>query len=108
MSHTAACLLTTGLWLLTSFLAAAEPDPVFDLPKLLATPLNPRTTKSEEQDGIVTEELMFHSEMDGDKSVDIFAILAYPKGAKGLPTFIWNQGGRCGLPIDTTIHLASR
>jgi dienelactone hydrolase len=69
------------------------PDPVFDVPALTATPLNPKTLKTSEKDGIVTEEVMFHSEMDGDKSVDIFAFLVYPKGAKNLPAFIWNQGG---------------
>lgn len=73
--------------------AGAEPDPVFDLPKILATPLAARTTKSEEKDGIVTEEVMFHAEMDGEKSVDIFAYFSHPAGKRGLPAFIWNQGG---------------
>jgi dienelactone hydrolase len=31
--------------------------------------------------------------MDGEKSVDIFGFFCYPKGAKKLPAFIWNQGG---------------
>lgn len=70
-----------------------EADPVFDLEKLLATPLHPRMTKTEEKDGIVTEEVMFHAEMDGEKSVDIFAYFSHPKGARALPAFIWNQGG---------------
>ena len=74
-------------------LPAAEADPVFDLSKILAPPLQARTTKTEEKDGIVNEEVMFHSEMDGEKSVDIFAYFSHPKGQRGLPAFIWNQGG---------------
>lgn len=76
-------------------LAWPEPakDPVFDLPALLAPPLEARVLKSTEKDGIVTEEVMFHSEKDGDKRVDIFAYFSYPKGAKKLPAFVWNQGG---------------
>ena len=73
--------------------AAAAADPVFDLVKILAPPLQARTTKSEEKDGIVTEEVMFHSEMDGEKNVEIFAYFSHPKGQRGLPAFIWNQGG---------------
>jgi len=68
-------------------------DDLFPLKGLLAPPLQARTLKSSEKDGIVTEEVMFHSEKDGDKSVDIFAYFSYPKGAKGLPAFVWNQGG---------------
>lgn len=68
-------------------------DPVFDVPALLAPPLNGRVLKSTEADGIVTEEVTFHSEMDGEKSVEIFAFFYYPKGAKGLPAFVWNQAG---------------
>ncbi len=76
-----------------SGLSAAVADPVFDLAKILATPLEARTTKTEEQDSIVTEEVMFHSEMDGEKRVDIFAYFSHPKGQRALPAFIWNQGG---------------
>ena len=69
-------LLLGGLLLLPGLSRAATPDPLFDLEKLLATPLNPRTTKTTEQDDVVTEEVMFHSEMDGEKSVDIFAFFS--------------------------------
>jgi len=82
-----------GLLAMPILVRAAAPDPVFDLEQLLATPLNPRTTKSEEKDGIVTEEVMFHSETDGEKRVEIFAFFSHPKGARALPAFIWNQGG---------------
>lgn len=68
-------------------------DPVFDVPALTSTPLNARVLKSEEEDGIVTEEVMFHSHKDGEKDIDIFAIFSYTKGAQKLPAFIWNQGG---------------
>lgn len=68
-------------------------DPVFDVKALTATPLNARTLKTTEKAGIVTEEVVFHSEMDGDKSVDIFAFFSYPKGPRALPAFVWNQGG---------------
>jgi dienelactone hydrolase len=72
----------------------AEPaDPIFDVAALTSTPLNSRVLKSTERDGIVTEEVRFHSEQDGDTSVDIFAFLSYPKGARHLPAFIWNPGG---------------
>jgi len=72
---------------------AGDTDPVFDLKAILAPPLNARTTKTSEKDGIVTEEVMFHATKDGDKSVDIFALFAYPKGGRKLPAFVWNQGG---------------
>ena len=68
-------------------------DPVFDLMALDAPPLNARTLKRTEEDGIVTEEVMFHSETDGETSVDIFALFCYPKGARKLPAFVWNQAG---------------
>jgi dienelactone hydrolase len=73
--------------------AAAREDPIFNVPALIATPLNPRILKSNERDGVITEEVRFHSEQDGDKDVDIFAYFSYPKGARKLPAYIWNQGG---------------
>lgn len=85
------------LWLVLFVCArvcvAAPVDPVFDVAALTATPLNAKVLKSEEKDGIVTQEVMFHSETDGEKSVDIFAFFSFPKGARKLPAFIWNQGG---------------
>lgn len=72
---------------------AQAADAVYDVKAILATPLNPETTKKTVQNGIVTEEVKFHSEMDGEKSVDIFAYFSYPEGGKNLPAFIWNQGG---------------
>ena len=71
----------------------AGEDPVFDLKSLLAPPLNARTLKTTESEGIVTEEVMFHSEIDQGKSVDIFGLFSYPKRAAHLPAMIWNQGG---------------
>ena len=68
-------------------------DPVFDLQAILVPPLNARVLKRSVADGLVTEEVMFHSETDGDKVVDIFAFFCYPEGAKGLPAFVWNQSG---------------
>ncbi|MSQ96766.1 MAG: hypothetical protein EXR98_19730 [Gemmataceae bacterium] len=84
--------MTTLTLLLTSCLLG-QADPAFDLKAILAPPLNARVLKTSEKAGIVTEEVMFHSEMDGKKSVDIFALFSYPKGARKLPAFVWNQGG---------------
>src|SRR4028118_347367 len=85
------------LLVLGSCTGAAEQEAfketVFDVKALTATPLNPKVLKSTEKDGIITEEVQFHSEMDGEKSVDIFAFFSYPKGATKLPAFIWNQAG---------------
>src|SRR5664279_4412581 len=75
----------------TSSLAAE--DTVFDVESLISTPLNPRTLKKSERDGVITEAVMFHSERDGALDVEIFALFSYPKGAKNLPAYIWNQGG---------------
>ncbi len=83
----------TGLTLLLASCFLGQAEPVFDLKAILAPPLNVRVLKTTEKDGIVTEEVMFHSETDGKKSVDIFALFCYPKGARKLPAFIWNQGG---------------
>jgi len=76
-----------------SMLPAVPPDALFDLKTLLAPPLQSKTLKLTEKNGIVTEEVMLHAETDGDKRVDIFAYFSYPTGAKRLPAFIWNQGG---------------
>ncbi|MHB0939582.1 MAG: alpha/beta hydrolase family protein [Armatimonadota bacterium] len=81
------------LLLLLACLPLLAADPVFDVPALIGTPLNAKVLKSTEKDGIITEEVTFHSEMDGEKSVEIFAFFCYPKGAKGLPAFVWNQAG---------------
>ncbi len=81
---------------LIASLAQAEDfkDPVFDLNAITSMPLNAKVLKGPyEKDGVMVEEVQFHSEMDGSTSVDIFGIFAYPKGAKALPAFIWNQGG---------------
>jgi dienelactone hydrolase len=93
--HTNKTILAAVVTALLGGLARLAPaqDPVFDVPALLGTPLNPKTTKTTEKDGIVTEEVMFHSEMDGDQSVDIFALFSYPKGGTHLPAYVWNQGG---------------
>ena len=68
-------------------------DTVFELKAILAPPLQARTLKKSEKDGIVTEEVMFHSENDGGKNVEIFAFFSYPKDASKLPAYIWNKGG---------------
>ena len=72
---------------------AGSAETVFDLKAILAPPLNARMLKRSEQGGIVVEEVRFHSETDGGKAVEIFALFAYPKGARKLPAFVWNQGG---------------
>lgn len=71
----------------------AGDDPVFDVPALLATPLNAKTLKTTQRENIITEEVSFHSEMDGEKNVEIFAYFSYPRGTKKLPAYIWNPGG---------------
>lgn len=86
-------LLNLLLGLSLACFAHAGADPVFDVAALTATPLDAKALKSSEKDGVVTEEVMFHSEMDGTNRVDIFAFFSYPKGATKLPAFIWNQGG---------------
>ena len=89
---TASALLSAGLLLATPGIGADVVDPVFpNVQALASTPLNARVLKTSEKDGIVIEEIMYHSEMDGEKSVDIFAFFGYPKGAQGLPAFVWNQ-----------------
>jgi dienelactone hydrolase len=70
------------------------PDPIFDVEKLIATPVDAKITKGPtEKDGVMLEELMYHSEMDGDKRVDIYALFAYPKGARKLPAIVWCMPG---------------
>jgi len=92
--------------IMTGASPAADEDLVFDFQALLSTPLNARILKPPvEKDGIVTEEVMFHSEMDGEKSVDIFAFFSHP----GWPPS-WKPT-RCPLeksislcfPIGTTV-----
>src|SRR5260221_518580 len=71
----------------------AGEDPIFDVERLIATPLNSKVLKSGERDGVITQEVRFHAERDGVKDVEIFAFFSYPKGGQKLPAFIWNQGG---------------
>jgi dienelactone hydrolase len=77
--------------------SSVEKETIFDYEAILQTPLKPRTLKKTEKAGIITEEVMFHSERDRGKDVDIFAYFSYPKAAakagKKLPAFVWNQGG---------------
>ena len=71
----------------------ASDDSIFDVESLVSTPLNSKILKSTEREGVITQEVLFHSERDGDKDVEIFAFFSYPKGGQKLPAFIWNQGG---------------
>src|SRR5688572_20186593 len=87
------CIATSALLALMFLPAAAAGDEVFDVAALSSTPLNARVLASREGDGIVTEEVQFHSERDGDKDVEIFAFFSYPRGAKGCQAYIWNPGG---------------
>src|SRR5262249_46565546 len=86
-------LATSVVWFAWAMQGLAADDPIFDVDALSSTPLNARTLKSSERDGIITEEVRYHSETDGDKDVEIFAYFSYPKGASQLPAFIWNPGG---------------
>lgn len=82
--------------------------PVFSWKALSSTPLNARELGSETKDGIVTKEVMFHSEMDGKKSVEIFAYFSYPEGKKNLPAFVWIEGGLAQAKPMRTIFGAKR
>ena len=86
----------------SSTCALAAEDPIFDVESLISTPLNPRTLKSSERDGVITEEVMFHSERDGNKDVEIFAFFSYRQGARNLPAYIWNHGGLSQASPDVT------
>ncbi|MAE62416.1 MAG: hypothetical protein CMJ49_13800 [Planctomycetaceae bacterium] len=83
--------------LLVAASACGAADPIYDLDAILAPPLDARVLKVDEADDIVIEQVMFHSHVDphvdGGNKVDIFALFAYPKGARDLPAFIWNQSG---------------
>ncbi len=83
-------------------------DPIFDVKALSSTPLNPRVISTVEKKGIVTETVRFHSETDGRKDVDIFAFFSYPKAARNLPAFIWNQGGLSQASPGATSKPAAR
>jgi dienelactone hydrolase len=86
-------LVASLLLLMLPLAGLAAEETIFDVPALTATPLNAKTLKVAEREGIVTEEVRFHSETDGDKDVEIFAYFSYPKDARKLPAFIWNPGG---------------
>lgn len=80
------------LWIVASWALAVE-DPIFDFASLVSTPLDAKIRKSAAREGIITQEVLFHSEKDGNKDVEIFAYFSFPKEGKKLPAFIWNQGG---------------
>src|SRR5215213_1825305 len=94
VSRGAALALVTVVALIAGASAdAASNDPVFDVDALASTPLDAKVLKKSEADGLVTEEVQYHSHTDAGKRVDIFALLIYPAGAKNAPAVIWNQGG---------------
>jgi hypothetical protein len=64
--------------------ARAKDDPVFDAWSLTSTPLTPRVVKSTDRDDVVTEQVMFHSEREGNTNFDMFAYFSYLL-ARGLP-----------------------
>ena len=72
---------------------AAAVDPVFDLPAILAVPMEAKVLARAEKDTRVTEEVLYRSEHDGPKRVDVFAYLSYPKGRKSLPAVVWAMPG---------------
>jgi hypothetical protein len=82
--------------------------PVFDFKALTSTPLNARVLKRSVEDGIVTEEVMFHSETDGRRKIDIFAYFLYPRGARKLPAFVWIEGGLAPARTFRTVFGARR
>jgi hypothetical protein len=94
-------IATTRVWI-------PKRGPVFDLRKLTSTPLNARVLKRSVEDGIVTEEVMFHSENDGRKKIDIFAYFSYPRGARKLPAFVWIEGGLAPARTYRTVFGARR
>jgi dienelactone hydrolase len=73
--------------------AAAPPDPVFDLGAILALPMEAKVLASSEKEGIMTEEVLYRSEMDGPKPVDTFAYLSFPKDRRPMPAVIWAMPG---------------
>jgi hypothetical protein len=105
--------------------------PVFDWKRLSSTPLRARVLGVQVRDGIVTKRVMFHSHMDGRKSVDIFAFYSYPqqkpqKAGKGLKSgkrgpekhgpeaarrlsaFVWIEGGLAQAKPFRTVFGARR
>jgi hypothetical protein len=82
------------LLLCSGMLSATPPaDPVFDLDTILAPPLEVRVLGKAEKGGLVSEEVLYRSEMDGPKRVDVFAYFSYPKGGKSLPAVVWAMPG---------------
>lgn len=99
-------LLAAGTLVLLA--AGSAPDAVFDVKAILAPPLEARVLTSREADGIVTEEVTFHSEDDGARRVEIFAFFSYPKGGQRLPAYVWNQGGGARAEAEATVAGARR
>lgn len=81
------------LLLLASCLLGQTGDSPFAAKALVDAPLQARVLKATEQDGIVLEEVRFHSHRDGEKTIDVFGYFAYPKKGGNHPAFVWNQGG---------------
>ncbi len=102
------CFAATVALLAVTQVSLFAADPIFDVKALSSTPLNPRILSTVEKNGIVTDVVRFHSEMDGRKDVDIFAFFSYPKGARKLPAFIWNQGGLSQASPGATATPAAR
>ncbi len=70
-----------------------EPVQLFDFDEIRNTPLDAKTLKTEEKDGVIVEHLQFTSRTVNGKPEVMQGLMAYPKGAKKLPAVFWSQSG---------------
>lgn len=72
----------------------SQPADGFDLQAICEAPLDARTLKSSETNGIVVEEVEFTSDRAPDgNAIRTFGILCYPRGGTRLPAVMWGQSG---------------
>ncbi len=70
-----------------------EPIQLFDFVEIQSTPLDAKTLKKEEKDGVIVEHLEFTSRTVDGEPERMKGIMAYPKGAVKKPAVFWSQGG---------------
>ena len=103
-------MLLYALWLASSCAswAAAPADPVFDLGAILAPPLEAKVLAKTENGNIVTEQVLYRSEMDGPKRVDVTWTFSGPRKPAAAQLIVsygddGNWSSRCWKRVMATI-----
>jgi dienelactone hydrolase len=72
---------------------AKDPIQLFDFAEIQNTPLDAKTIKTQEKDGVIVEHVEYTSRTVFGRVERMQGIMAYPKGAIKKPAVFWSQSG---------------